>query len=162
MWQEFVIKYWIQVLFGLIVTIIAARYKKIKAWWKEISDDKEKKKQEGRMLEIRACVDELKPMLEDIAKQSAEGDAALRAEMNTLAAEVSILKGGMLTIQGESFKSKCRRIIEDIESGKIVTFKSYESLRQDHNAYNALGGNSDGDELFEIATHKYEHQQAEK
>ena len=162
MWfMQFVTKYWIEVLFGLIVTIVSARYKKIKAWWKEIKDDKEKKKKEERMGEVKAYVNELRPMLEEIAKQSAEGDETLRAEMDTLAAEVQILKGGLLTIQGESFKAKCRRLMEDMDSGKFISFKTYESLQHDHNAYNALGGNSDGDELYAIFVYRYENQKTE-
>ena len=161
MWLgEFLAKYWLQVFLGILVTAIGARFKKIQAWWQEIKKDKEKKKKEERILEVKACVDELKPMLENIAKQSAEGDAVLRGEMNTLACEVQILKSGVLAIQGDNFKEKCRKILVDMDNGKHIDFKTFENLLHDHNAYNALGGNSDGDELFNMVKHRYENQQA--
>lgn len=161
MWLgEFLAKYWLQVFLGLVVTFLTAKFRAIKAWWEGIKNDKEQKKKEERMLEVRACVDELKPMLQDIATKSAEGDEALRAEMNTLAAQVQILKGGVLAIQGDNFKERCRRILNEMDNGQHIDLKTYESLLRDHTAYNALGGNSDGDELFGLVKHRYENQQA--
>lgn len=162
MWVEFIAKYWLQVLFGLIVTVLTTRFRKIKAWFEKLQTEKKEKNKAERMKEISACVDELKPMLADIAKQSAEADESLRTEMNVLGEEVKILKSGVLAIQGDNFKAKCRRYMEDMDKGRNIDFKAYESLRHDHNAYNLLGGNSDGDELFELVTHRYEHQQAGK
>ena len=159
MWLgEFLIKYWLQVLLGLIVAGIAAKFRAIKAWWQEIQNDKEKKIKAERMEEVRACIDELRPMLQDIADQSAAGDQVLRTEMNTLAAEVQILKGGVLAIQGDNFKEKCRKILNAMDGGKHIDLKTYENLLRDHIAYNALGGNSDGDELFGLVKHRYENQ----
>ena len=156
MW-DFIAKYWLQVLFGLVVTIVSARYKKIKNWWKEIKDEKEKKKKAERMAEVKACIDELKPMLEDIAKQSIEGDTSLREEIDSLNEKLVALNNGILAIQGDNFKAKCRTILKDEKTH--IDFKTFENLRHDHNAYKALGGNSDGDELFELVKHRYENQQ---
>lgn len=160
MWlSQFIVKYWLEFVFGIIGTILLARINKIKAWFIELKQQQEEKKKALRTREIKECINELKPMLEEIAKQSIEGDTFLRNEINNLSEKFQVLQKGILTIQGDYFKDKCRKILK---SNNEISFKDFENLRHDHNAYNALGGNSDGDELFDLVKYRYENQDLKK
>ena len=59
----------------------------------------------------------------------------------------------MLSLQGRTFKNNCRRLLDlDHE----ITLEEYEEISKDHEAYNSLGGNHNGDELFLLVRKKVE------
>jgi hypothetical protein len=41
-------------------------------------------------------------------------------------------------------------------SSHVITLKEFEEVRKEHETYNSLNGNSDGDALFELVKKKYE------
>lgn len=64
------------------------------------------------------------------------------------------LKRGILSIQGKVFKEKCEALL----NAETITTQQYEDLLDDHEAYNGLGGNHRGDQLFDLVTKKYQAQ----
>jgi hypothetical protein len=66
--------------------------------------------------------------------------------------EVTTIKDGVLSIQKEHFLRQCNRLLDPSHA---ITFDEYKQCIADHNAYNALGGNSTGDHLFASIEAKY-------
>lgn len=65
------------------------------------------------------------------------------------------LKDGLLSLQGRQFKDQCR----DLLSGyHYITTEEFSEVTNAHQAYNRLGGNHEGDALFEAVRVKYESQ----
>lgn len=56
-------------------------------------------------------------------------------------------------MQGKNFKSDCRRLLDENHE---ITLDEWEEIDADHEAYNGLGGNHRGDELFELVKKKVE------
>ena len=105
------------------------------------------------MTELRAEIkDELtKEFDQQVDKLSTE-DTKIYQELGKVSNKVEIIGSGVLAIQGQVFKDECRRLLEDNHK---ITLKEFEQLQPDHIVYNGLGGNSNGDELFEAAKTKY-------
>lgn len=136
---DWLLKYWLQVLFGLICAGVALFYKRIKAWRAAY-----KKKQAEELKD--SIIKEVKEALNDMAARSDANDKALREEMD-------IIKAGLLSVQGDSFKAKCR---EALREDNTITIEQFEALEKEHTVYNGLGGNHTGDELFNLVKRKVE------
>lgn len=139
---EWILKYWLQVLFGLICAGVALFYKRIKAWRataKEVEAEKLK----------NSIVKDLAVKMEECSRRSDENDKALRDELKEV-------RAGVLAMQGDLFRNKCRALLKD---DHVITLEQYENISEDHAAYNGLGGNSIGDELFNLVKVKFENQQ---
>ena len=68
---------------------------------------------------------------------------------------IKVIKDGLLSVQGDMFKNKCETLLQ--EDYKI-SIEEYEQLTLDHDAYNNLGGNHEGDQLFELVEEKVKKQ----
>ena len=132
---EFIIKYWIEFLFGGVIAIGSFIIKRtLKSFRLERAQEKD-------------------TFLQGIKEQiSAEFKRSEKKE-NELAAEIKILKTGLLSIQGRAFKNNCERLLDPAHE---ITLDEYEELTKDHDAYNSLGGNHTGDELFKLVRKKVE------
>lgn len=84
--------------------------------------------------------------ISDAMKECAKEDEKLHAEINAL-------KEGMLSVQGKEFKATCEEYLEPTHK---LTVAEYEQLIKDHDAYNGLGGNHEGDRLFALVERKAE------
>ena len=138
---EWILKYWLQVLFGLICAGVALSYKRIKAWRataKEVEAEKLK----------NSIVKDLAVKLEECSKRSDENDKALREELKEV-------RAGVLAMQGDLFRTKCKELLKDEH---FISLEEYENISNDHDAYNGLGGNHVGDELFKLVKIKFESQ----
>jgi len=58
----------------------------------------------------------------------------------------------MLSFQGEKFKYSCQKLLTQ---EKEISLLQYQELMIEHNVYNNLGGNHDGDEMFRLVTIKF-------
>ena len=67
--------------------------------------------------------------------------------------KIDILQDAILSIQGREFKAHCRALLQPDHE---ITLDEYEQIISDHAAYNNLGGNHKGDELFDLVTHKFD------
>lgn len=142
---EWFLKYWLQVLFGLVCAGVALFYKRIKAWRqtaKEVEAEKLK----------NSIVKDLAEKFEECSRRSDENDKAIRDELKEV-------RAGILAVQGDIFRNKCKHLLsEDV----VISLEQFENISQDHAAYNGLGGNHIGDELFKLVKIKFENQQQGK
>ena len=123
---EWLATYWLEVLFGLVLGLIAWGGKKL----------------------IHFYVEEMKRLLkateDNIWAKVKEKDEKQDQKMNELLA-------GLLSIQGRAFKEKCRELLE-VEH--LITVTELENITKDHEAYKGLGGNHEGDTLFNLILEK--------
>ena len=138
---EFILHYWLQILFGLLVSVITIFHKKIKMWYDSHNEKEQAKFRDG-------IIEEMRPMFKELADRSDENDKAMKQQMEEL-------RAGVLSVQGDAFKEKCRAVIH---SEDTITLEQFEQLNRDHDAYKGLGGNHDGDSLFDLVKKKFEHQ----
>ena len=132
---EFILKYWIEVLFGAAIAIGGYMVKRtLKSYRQERLEEKN-------------------AFLESIKKEiSAEFERSNTRETE-LAGEIKTLKAGLLSIQGRAFKNNCKRLLDPDHE---ISLEEYEEITKDHDAYNSLGGNHNGDELFILVRKKVE------
>lgn len=132
---EFVLKYWIEFLFGVVIAVGSFMIKRtLKSYRQERADEKESLLA-GIKAEIRA-----------------EFERSNKKE-NELAEQIKVLKAGLLSIQGRTFKSNCRRLLDPDHE---ISLEEYEEITKDHDAYNSLGGNHNGDQLYMLVRKKVE------
>ena len=68
--------------------------------------------------------------------------------------EIDSIKSGVLSIEGRAFKEDCRRLLDPAH---IITLEEFEATQAEHIIYNKLGGNHEGDGLFQMVEKKYSH-----
>ena len=145
---EWIIKYWAEVAFGLVVTGAGICIKKIWSMYK--------KEKAGREDKIHAAlVADFKKMLNEttttITTTVNENDHNLQNQIDQITQDQNLLKNGMLCLQGDYFKKKCSRYLEEDHK---ITEEEYLHLCSEHDVYKMLGGNSNGDRLFKLCEDK--------
>lgn len=134
---EFVVKYWVQFLFGLVTTGLGLLCKKFYSLY-----NKEKNHQKTE--EQKAFYKGLEDLIKESTEESRKGDEKLQEQIN-------VMKGGILSIQGKNFKQECRELLR---KERDITLAEFEALQEEHNVYKSLGGNHDGDILFDMVCKK--------
>ncbi len=137
---EFVIKYWVEFAFGLIVTgggYFVRRYLKMR----EEEQNRERTKFYDKFKkDIFAKYDEIK-------KESEDGDLELQKQLD-------LLRKGILSLQKKEFLNECQALLEEDHE---LTLDEYQQCIEDHDAYNGLKGNHRGDSLFALVVEKAKH-----
>ena len=145
---EWIAKYWLEVLFGLIVTGMGLGMRKIWKMYKDAQIIRHKEERE----EISHEIDEkIKMQNEHMAK----ADERITNEIQNIENSVNKIIKGLLSVQGQTFRAACRRLLETNHS---ITVDEYEQIVRDHEAYNSLGGNHIGDNLFKLVEAKFSNQ----
>lgn len=173
------LKYWVELILGLIVTgggFLIKRYlrlekeerqreqkeyfdnvlKKIQTENQHVlkslekEHDKMNQNSEDKYDEINTKVDQA---LEVGRKESKSDDAVLEKEISTLKKNITALTAGILSMQGKEFRNNCRKLLA---KDHVITLDEWEELDKDHMAYNGLGGNHKGDHLFSLVKKKVE------
>lgn len=145
---EWIAKYWLEVLFGLIVTGMGLGMRKIWKMYKDAQIIRHKEERE----EISHEIDEkIKMQNEHMAK----ADERITNEIQNIENSVNKIIKGLLSVQGQTFRAACRRLLETNHS---ITVDEYEQIVRDHEAYNSLGGNHIGDNLFKLVETKFSNQ----
>lgn len=160
----FIATYWLEfVLSGCAAGVVALGkvfYNLIK---KELSHNKEEFKseiQKGQEEFYKKFNEEIKITYE----QTLSNDRALEEQISRnqsqseqedvkIENEMEMLKRGLLSIQGKQFKEDCRALLKE---DHVLTIDEYEQIEEDHSAYNGLGGNHHGDNLFNLVQKKAE------
>lgn len=137
---EFVIKYWVEFAFGLIVTgggYFVRRYLKMR----EDEQNRERTKfYDNFKKDIFIKYDEIK-------KESENGDLELQKQLD-------LLRKGILSLQKKEFFKECQALLEEDHE---LTLDEYQQCIEDHDAYNGLKGNHRGDSLFALVEEKAKH-----
>ena len=149
---DFIIKYWVQFLFGLAAacfTFIIKQYytMKDKIKQQEIEDIKSNMCENMKQT-IYARIDEEHA-------ESAKADVEIKADLEIVHNSMENLTKGVLSLQGKEFKEECRRLLDPEHE---ISVEEYEALVDDHQTYNGLGGNHRGDALFKSVMKKWNHQ----
>lgn len=173
------LKYWVELILGLIVTgggFLIKRYlrlekeerqreqkeyfdnvlKKIQSENQQVlkflekEHDKMNQNSEDKYDEINTKVDQA---LEAGREESKSDDAVLEKEISALKKSIIALTAGILSIQGKEFRNNCRKLLAE---DHVITLDEWEELDKDHMAYNGLGGNHKGDHLFSLVKKKVE------
>ena len=156
---DFIVKYWVEVLFGLIcggvafvvrhhVKLIIADRKRHETDLLTSIDKKFEKQNEHMTNQMKECYDNLTNVVKDLEERSIEEDQRIHHE-------IDIIKDGMLSVEGRAFRNECRRLLEE---GHVITLNEYEAILAEHVTYNNLGGNHEGDGLFSMVKVKYQNQ----
>ena len=156
---DFIVKYWVEVLFGLIcggvafvvrhhVKLIIADRKRHETDLLTSIDKKFEKQNEHMTNQMKECYDNLTNVVKDLEERSIEEDKRIHHE-------IDIIKDGMLSVEGRAFRNECRRLLEE---GHVITLNEYEAILAEHVTYNNLGGNHEGDGLFSMVQVKYQNQ----
>lgn len=173
------LKYWVELILGLIVTgggFLIKRYLRLEKEerqreQKEFFDnilkkiqsenqqalkslekehDKMNQNSEDKYDEINTKVDKA---LEAGREESKSDDAVLEKEISALEKNITALTAGVLSMQGKEFRNNCRKLLAE---DHVITLDEWEELDKDHMAYNGLGGNHKGDHLFSLVKKKVE------
>lgn len=137
---EFVIKYWVEFAFGLIITgggYFIRRYLRMR----ENEQNRERTKfYDNFKKDIFTKYDEIK-------KESENGDLELQKQLD-------LLRKGILSLQKKEFFKECQALLEEDHE---LTLDEYQQCIEDHDAYNGLKGNHRGDSLFALVEEKAKH-----
>lgn len=152
MWEvigSIIVKYWVEFLLGLIVAgggFFIRRYIKM-------LKNEQKLKQEELATELKESIKkETDEVIEKVNSQSQQEDETLQLQIDTIKSEMGIFKAGILSMQGKQFRDECDRLLED---GHVITLEEWEQLFSDHEVYNSLGGNHNGDMKFKLVEEKF-------
>ena len=86
----------------------------------------------------------------NVVKESEERSLA---EDKIIHSEIDVIKSGMLSLEGRTFKEDCRKLLQDDHR---ITLAEFEAISAEHIVYNNLGGNHEGDGLFSMVVAKYQ------
>lgn len=145
---EFVIKYWVQWLFGVIALALAGFCKKYRSLYQSEKNHQKTKEQQE-------FYDGLKEAIRESYKLSQDDDAKLQQQIDDMGASLAAIKQGLLSIQRKSFKNQCAALLDESHH---ITFEEFEDVTDEHKTYNALGGNHDGDTMYDLVVEKYKKQ----
>ena len=154
---DFIIKYWIEVLFGLICTGTTFLVKRYIDMSKRIREQKDKElidtikgkmdeQKTGMVQQMDECYNKLLNIVKESDERSHEEDVKIHQE-------IDIIKEGVLSVEGRAFRAECKKFLQD---DHIITFDEYETILAEHTTYNKLGGNHEGDRLFAMVEAKYQ------
>lgn len=146
---SFIVKYWLEVIFGLIATGAGFAAKKFYSLWKK---EQEHIKEDEESALKNSINKEVLDMIQDHKEKSYKRHEELQKQVNGLETELDILREGILCIQGKDFKMDCRKLLEPEHA---ITQDEWDMISSEHGIYNSLGGNHDGDRLYEDVEVKY-------
>lgn len=141
---DFIVKYWVEFAFGLVV---AGGSYVVKRLWTML-----KKERESKQLQVHNdLISDMKVIINDAIGPVQNELTVLRESVEKGDKEQELMKAGMLCLQGDYFKKKCKRYLENDHN---ITEEEYLHLCQEHDVYKSLGGNSNGDRLFALCQEK--------
>ena len=78
-----------------------------------------------------------------------------RGEDKKMNEKVSGIRNDVLVIEGAYFRAECRKLLAKEHT---ITQEEFNTITLQHDAYNNLGGNHEGDMLFEMVREKHRDQ----
>lgn len=160
---EFILKYWVEVLFGIVVTGGGFLLKHHFKLYKESLDHKMKER-DDKLLEkmtkvltasnqtIQDSIDKLRSDTKDDIDGVYAELVDLKEDIRDVRKDVESIRRGVLDVQGPQFKAKCKEILQDSHQ---ITVDEWLALKKEYEIYTGMGGNSDGSELYKLVHEKY-------
>ena len=152
----FVEEYWLTFLFGLIATVLSGWILKMKGVFtkgKETLKNEEDKKILKKAKKTSEEKDlQLLKKIQQIDTKNIMATNLIAERLTNTELTLERLRKGVLSLQGKQFKNDCRYWLQD---DKVLTLDKYTELENEHEVYNSLGGNHEGDVLFNLIEEKY-------
>ena len=98
--------------------------------------------------QMNQCYSKLDTKITEFIDESREEDKKMNER-------ISNMRGDVLTIEGAYFRAECRKLLK---REHIITQEEFNTITLEHDAYNNLGGNHEGDMLFEMVREKHRDQ----
>lgn len=153
---EFILKYWVEVMFGLIVSGLSFACRRYWKLWRAEQQHQKTEEQEAFYNGILEKIDErfekMDERFEALDNKVEQKINEVRKDVQASDAEQKILKEGLLSIQGNNFKRQCKALLE---SSHQISETEWLQHQIDFEAYERLGGNDDGHDLHNAVAHKY-------
>ena len=153
---DFIAKYWLEFLFGIIALGLTGLakyfynlYKKEKQRLEDEAHEKIIKELKSKISDEHKTTASLLQTERDLSKQ--ENDS-LKQEIYNINGKIDVVSGGVLSIQGKQFKDDCRKLLNPDHE---ITLDEFEEIESDHETYNKMGGNHTGDKLFQMVEQKF-------
>lgn len=160
---EFILKYWVEVLFGIVVTGGGFLLKHHFKLFKESLDHKMEER-DDKLLEkmtkvltasnktIQDSIDKLRSDTKDDIDGVYAELVDLKDDIKDVRKDVESIRRGVLDVQGPQFKAKCKKVLQDSHQ---ITVDEWLALKKEYEIYTGMGGNSDGSELYKLVHEKY-------
>ena len=160
---EFILKYWVEVLFGIVVTGGGFLLKHHFKLYKESLDHKMEER-DDKLLEkmtkvltannqtIQDSIDKLRSDTKDDIDGVYAELVDLKDDIRDVRKDVESIRRGVLDVQGPQFKAKCKEVLQDSHQ---ITVDEWLALKKEYEIYTGMGGNSDGSELYKLVHEKY-------
>lgn len=123
---EWIARYWLEVLFGIVLAVLA--------WG-------------GKRL-VKFYIQQLHDSLDDVKTEIMK---YVKEHNDMQDKSLEDLRAGLLSMQRPVFKERCHNLLA---SDHKITVDEMERITKDHEAYKGLGGNHEGDTLFELVVEK--------
>ena len=153
---DFILNYWLEFLFGIIATGLGILSKYFYNLYKKEKQHQKIEEQKVLSNEFKAITEKehntLLQIINENKEQSQEADEKIQAEISETQQCLNTLQLGVLEIQGRAFKADCRQLLEQDHT---ITQEEWEEISKSHDTYNQLGGNHNGDRLYEDVSFKY-------
>lgn len=153
---EFILKYWVEVVFGLIVSGLSFACRRYWKLWRAEQQYQKTEEQKAFYNDILEKIDErfekMNERFEEMNNRITALDNKVEKNVQTSDAQQEILKEGLLSIQGNNFKRQCKALLEPTHK---ITETEWLQHQIDFEAYERLGGNDDGHDLHNAVAHKY-------
>lgn len=154
---EFIAKYWIEFLFGLVITAGGFMLKHHFKLFKENLATQMKQHDDTIVSTVTDLFEKsdkkLQQDIKELRDYTQDQLDGLYHEINDLRDDIDNLRKGVLDMQGPQFKAKCRELLQVDHQ---VSVDEWLEIKKDYEAYTGIGGNSDGTTLFEAVEKKYE------
>ena len=153
---DFIAKYWLQTLFGVMVGIFTYFIKHYRTLWKESQENQKNKFWDEVKTELKA---DNKALLQEKETLLNLEDQKLKDSVTKVTESNDSLLKAVLDVQRKQFKIDCRYLLEKKDD---ITFEEFEDLQDEYEIYKSLGGNGPGHNLFELVKDKYSFQMIQK
>lgn len=145
---DFIVKYWVEFLFGLIISGATVAYNFIARQIKKNRQEQFDSQLDTLYVKITDSFNEKMTPLQ-------EEDKHINSRIDQLHKDLEVMRDGILSLHRRRFVDDCRKLLNQESE---ITQEDYERLKREHRTYNALGGNHEGDEMYNLFLKKYEAQ----
>lgn len=149
---EFILKYWVEVIFGLIVSGLSFACRRYWKLWRVEQQHQKTEEQEAFYNGILEKIDERFEKMDERFEKMEQQINEVRKDVQSSDAQQKILREGLLSVQGNNFKRQCKALLESTHQ---ISETEWLQHQIDFEAYERLGGNDDGHDLHNAVAHKY-------
>ena len=146
---EFILKYWVEVVFGLIVSGLSFACRR---YWKLWREEQQHQKTEEQKAFYDGIIEKIDERFEETNNRITALDNKVEKNVQSSDAQQKILREGLLSVQGNNFKRQCKALLEPTHK---ISETEWLQHQIDFEAYERLGGNDDGHDLHNAVAHKY-------